>query len=191
VNEHLTPVFEVVLPAIEHAGIPYWVYGGVAIAGINGEFVRANTDVDLFVVDEDYEAARDSIELLGKELGWTPRDTNFRARPKREWFELGNDKDLLSIMPVYKGDGRVRIVFQTSTNDYPISVLTQRQRRLGPFVFPTPDNSYIKDLFIRNLKYLIKSGRFRDRPELREKYEKDANVILNEVERDFYWGQYR
>lgn len=190
-NEHLTPVFEIVVPAIEAAGISYWVYGGIAIAGINGRFVRTNRDVDMFVLDEHYPAASDLIERLGKEIGWISQDTNFRARPKREWFEYGNDKDLLSLMPVYKGDGRVRITFQTSENDYPVSLLTQERRKLGSYLFTTPDNSYIKDLFIRNLKYLIRSGKFRDRPELREKYEKDAKVILSEKERDSYWGQYR
>ena len=94
-------------------------------------------------------------------------------------------------MTVYKNDDRVRVIFQTSVNDYPVSLLTQQQRTLGPHLFSTPDNSYIKDLFIRNLKYLIKSGKFRDRPELREKYEKDARVILSEAEIDSYWGQYR
>jgi len=190
-NEHLTPIFEAVIPAIENAGISYWVYGGIAIAGINGEFVRVNTDVDLIVLNEQYQAAIDLIEPLGRKLGWTFQDTNFRNRPKREWFEYGNDKDLLSIMPVYKNDGSVRIIFQTSENDYPISLLTQQQRTIGTYVFFTPDKSYIKDLFIRNLKYLIKSGKFQDRPGLRDKYEKDANVILNDEERNSFWGPYR
>lgn len=190
-NEHLTPIFTTVLPAIENAGIPYWVYGGIAIAGINGTFIRVNTDVDLFVLNEQYQATIDLIEPVGRKLRWRSQDTNFRNRPKREWFEYGNDKDLLSIMPVYKNDDRVRVIFQTSVNDYPVSLLTQQQRTLGPHLFSTPDNSYIKDLFIRNLKYLIKSGKFRDRPELREKYEKDARVILSEAEIDSYWGQYR
>jgi hypothetical protein len=187
-NEHLKPIFEVVLPAVEKAGIPYWIYGGIAIAGINEAFVRINTDVDLFVLNENYQAVIDLIEPLGKELGWRFQDTNFRARPKREWFEHGNDKDLLSIMPVYKGDGRVRIIFQTSVNDYPVSLLTQKQRNLVSYAFPTPDDSYIKDLFIRNLKYLIKSRKFRDCTDLRDKYEKDASVILNEEERRSFWG---
>ena len=42
INEHLGPVFEEVLPAISNAGIKYWVYGGVGVAGINGKYIREN-----------------------------------------------------------------------------------------------------------------------------------------------------
>jgi hypothetical protein len=37
-NEHLEPVFIVLLPGLEKAGIDYWVFAGVAIAGLQGEF---------------------------------------------------------------------------------------------------------------------------------------------------------
>ena len=190
-NEHLQPVFELIVPAIEEAGISYWVYGGVAIAGIKGEFVRRNRDVDLFVLDEDYKLTRDVIQRIAENVGWTFIDSNYRNRPKREWFERGHDKDLLSLMPVYKLDARVRIIFQTSTNDFPGSVLDRQKRRVERWVFTTPDNSYLKELFMRNLKYIVKVGKFADQPELRDKYEKDAAVMLSDQERDAFWGPYR
>ena len=45
---------------IERAGIPYWVYGGIAVAGIAGQFIRPSptVDVDIFVFEEDFERTR-------------------------------------------------------------------------------------------------------------------------------------
>ena len=37
-NEHLAPVFEVMLPTLDENGVCYWVYGGVGVAGTVGEF---------------------------------------------------------------------------------------------------------------------------------------------------------
>jgi hypothetical protein len=189
-NERLQPVFELIVPAIEQAGISYWIYGGVAIAGIKGEFIRQNRDVDLFVLDEDYESTRNIIQSIAENLGWRFIDTNYKNRPKREWFEPDDDKDLLSLMPVFKLDARVRIIFQTSINDFPVSVLDRHKRRVGPWVFTTPDNTYLKELFLRNLKYIIKVGKFASKQELRDKYKKDATVILSDEERNTFWGPY-
>jgi len=54
INEHLGPVFEEVLLAISNVGIKYWVFGGVAVAGINGKYIRENQDIDIYVQEEDF-----------------------------------------------------------------------------------------------------------------------------------------
>jgi len=189
-NDHLIPVFERILPAIERAGIRYWVYGGVAIAGIKGRFIRDNEDADVFVLGEDYSAVLDTVETPARSLGWTIQDTNFKDRPKREFFRQGSRKDVLSLMPAYRVGDLVRVVFQTSKIDFPLSMLNQQKRTLGSYIFSTPDTDFIKELFIHNLRYLVRSKKFRDRADLRNKYEIDAAVILNESESDYFWGPY-
>ena|ERR1700741_1910188 len=51
-NEHLAPIFSVVLPELHRSGSKYWVYGGVAIAGIKGNFLRPNPDVALQFISQ-------------------------------------------------------------------------------------------------------------------------------------------
>jgi phosphorylcholine metabolism protein LicD len=99
-NEHLKCVFEIVLPAVEQAGIRYWVYGGVAIAGIKGKFMRPNhPDVDLFVMEDDYEKIVETISKFESALGWTPKDDESEKRKKRNWFAPGRDENILSVVP--------------------------------------------------------------------------------------------
>ncbi len=69
-NEHLRPIFTVVLPAIESASIKYWVYGGVAIASVAGDFFRHNDDVDIFFMDEDFDSIKTAIEMLALTNKW-------------------------------------------------------------------------------------------------------------------------
>jgi len=64
-NEHLKPIFEAVLPALENGGIPYWV----AIAGVNSNHLRHNPDVDVFVVSENFDQAIALIADLETRLG--------------------------------------------------------------------------------------------------------------------------
>ena len=61
-NEHLRQIFEAIIPAIENADIAYWVYGGIAIAGLNGAYLRENPDVDIFVMSNDYELLMSKID---------------------------------------------------------------------------------------------------------------------------------
>lgn len=61
-NDHLEPVFKILLPALEDAGIDYWIYGGIGIADITGGFIRNNRDVDIFVRETDYSQAKIILE---------------------------------------------------------------------------------------------------------------------------------
>ena len=80
-NEHLQPVFEILLPELERARIQYWVYEGMGIAGVVGEFIRKNGDVDIFVREADFGntesvlrgvCSRHSFKLTLKR-GWRPK----------------------------------------------------------------------------------------------------------------------
>ena len=110
-NEHLSPVFEKILPALKKSGIPYWVYGGVTTAGINGAYLRKHPDVDVFVINDDYDKTIELVTRLGSELGWTHKDAKEqRGRRKRDWFAGGNH--MFSVVPVYPMDGgRVLVKF--------------------------------------------------------------------------------
>src|SRR5829696_1843077 len=110
-NEHLKCVFEIVLPAVEQAGIRYWVYGGVAVAGIKGKFMRPNPDVDLFVMEHDYEKIVEIISEFESAFGWRPKDDDSEKRKKRDWFPSGRDEDILSVVPVFSDGDQIRFVF--------------------------------------------------------------------------------
>lgn len=181
-NEHLYPIFETILPAFEKAGIRYWIIGGVAIAGIVGKFLRENKDVDVVVLEEDYEKAIAIAETLTANFGWTFIDSFFNQRPKREFFRPGIKDDAFSIMPIYYTDDVVNYVFQTSTKQFPSDILIQVNRETGVRSFFTPKTEFIKDLFLYNVSYLVRSGKFRDRPEIRHNVEVDRTALLNEGE---------
>ena len=175
-NEHLAPIFEVVLPELDRSGSKYWVYGGVAIAGIKGKFLRPNLDVDLFVLEHDYENIIDTIAGFESKLGWRHDDNNADKRNKRDWFAPGQDEDLLSVVPVFPTGDRIRFVFgrgsYTSQN-----VLSSEIRTIAGVSFVTPSAALIKELFLRKAHsgpYLLDSRI--------SKMKTDATVIMDRKE---------
>lgn len=171
-NAHLKPVFELVLPAIESAGIAYWVYGGVAIAGINRAFLRKNPDVDVFVMNDDYDKTVGLVARLEKELGWTHKDAKEqRDRRKRDWFAGGNHRDIFSVVAAYPvKDSRVQ--FKFGRDFFPNSPLTEEERRIDSYCFVSPSADLLKELLI---------AKSNERKPLRERIEKlkiDAKVIM-------------
>lgn len=174
-NEHLTPVFEVVIPAIERVDIDHWVYGGVGVAGIYGGYLRDNPDVDIFVMSEDYDRIIDLVTSLEIVLGWEHSDARpQRGRPKREWHLLGQKSDIFSIIPVYPAGESVRFVFG---EDYtPQSPLTKVIGTLGDYSFVTPSSEFLKELLICKAN----SGRLsQDRI---KKLKIDARVVMTDSE---------
>jgi hypothetical protein len=177
-NDHLNSIFETILPALEKAGISYWVYGGVAIAGIKGEFVRNNNkDVDVFVLNENYVRTIELVENLETSLNWEHKDARLLKgkRPKREWFLIGNRHDIFSVIPVYKVGDKVQFVYQTDLT--PKSSLTQERRTINEYTFVTPSVEFIKELFMHK----INGGNLTK--ERQRKCRMDAEVILTEDER--------
>jgi hypothetical protein len=175
VNEHLNPVFESVLPALTQVGIHYWVYGGVAIAGINGAYIRENPDVDVFVRNEDFDKAIESVERLEKTLGWKHEDAvPQRGRRKRDWYVLDTGREIFSIVPVFGFGGLVRFVF--GRDFVPTTVLTSVSRRVGSYVFNTPSTEFMKELLVNK----VESGKLlRER---RKKLKLDARVVMDDDE---------
>lgn len=167
-------MFKSVLPVLTEAGICYWVYGGVAIAGINGAYLRPNPDVDVFVVNDDYDEARELVAGLEKDLNWDHQDTQQRERRKREWRVTGNRHDIFSLVPVFRDGDRIRFVFK---RDFiPNTVLTSVTRRIGNHRFTTPSTEFIKELFICK----VNSGNLSR--ERRKKLKVDAKAIMNNDE---------
>ncbi|HCU48006.1 TPA: hypothetical protein DIC39_03035 [Patescibacteria group bacterium] len=147
-NVHLNPVFEVILPAIEKEKISYWVYGGVAIAAIKGNFIRENTDVDIFVYDEDYIKVINLVEIIGGNLGWTYKDRQplKGVRHKREFFPDHEKHDIFSVIPVYKFNGKIKFVYD---KDIILeNILTQEKRTIENHSFFTPSAAFLRELFI-------------------------------------------
>ncbi|SRR6266545_4722705 len=176
-NEHLNPIFETILPAIEKARIPYWVYGGIAIAGIKGQFIRPSKDVDVFVVNEDYERTIELVTALERGLDWEHGDARLLKgkRPKRSWFVVGNRHDIFSVIPVYRVGDRVQFIYQTDL--IPKNSLTQERRIINGYAFVTPNAEFIKELFLHK----VDGGNLTK--ERQRKCRTDADVILTEDER--------
>jgi len=174
-NEHLKPVLEVIIPALENAGIAYWVYGGVAIAGINGAYLRENPDVDIFVMSDDFDAAIALVNRFGAELNWEPCDaTRQRGRRKREWRIDGRREDIFAVIEVYPVGESVRFVF--GTDFIPESPLTAVRRNIEGYSFVTPSKEFIKELLMSKV-----NSRKLHKPR-RKKLKIDAKVIMSEDE---------
>ncbi len=174
-NEHLRQIFEAIIPAIENADIAYWVYGGVAIAGINGAYLRENPDVDIFVMSNDYDETIELVTRFEKELNWKHCDAKpQRGRRKREWRMVGERKDIFSVIEVYPVGENVRFIF--GTDFIPQNPLTAVRRRIGDYSFITPSSELIKELLVSK----IDSGKLlKDR---REKLKHDARVLMSDDE---------
>lgn len=176
-NEHLRPIFAVVLPAIKSAGIKYWVYGGVAIAAVYGEFFRLNRDVDIFVLSENFESVKSKIKELIDMNKWKIKDILNNNRPKLELW-VGS-KECLSLVPVYKLNGEVEFRFGKNSKKIPTSILQQVSVRLDDFDFFIPSNELVKSLFIAYLE---------NRKDLRLRQRADAEKILSTEEFKKYYA---
>ena len=178
-NEHLKPVFEQVLPKITSANIPYWVYGGVGYASMVGHFYRSNPDVDLFVLDNDFENVENILGNLCKETSWKICKTFIRSgRPKVELYI--KEKERLSLIPVCKTGNSVEFNFREGSKQYPLEILTQVERHLGRYRFQTPRDSFLKTLLIGYLKSK------KHYPNPKKRIEDARHVLTEEEFRQFF-----
>ena len=166
-NEHLEPVFEVLLPELEGAEIEYWVYGGVSIAACVGRFIRKNEDVDIFVKDTDFESTRSILHDLCSRKNFT-LELKTRPRPK---LEVIDKREILSVVPVYLKDGVVQFRFKNGPAEYPYEILERVVRNVSGYSLFTPPDEYIRKLFATYLSF---------RPDVRnrKKTRIDAKEIL-------------
>jgi hypothetical protein len=147
VNDHLKVVFEEMLPALHYAGLKYWVYGGVAVAGVKGQFLRENRDVDIYVRNSlDFDKARTVLrQQCHAHPSWKPFDPPplSNGRPK---FEVKVDgKERLSIVPVYVTERGVEFRAK-KTILLPPEALVQESKTIAGYRFPSPSLKVIKIL---------------------------------------------
>ncbi len=178
-NEHLEPVFNVILIELEKADIDYWVYGGIGVAACVGRFIRSNDDVDIFIKENDFEKAKLVLRKLSvtqkdfclKECGSLKRD-GF-DRPK---FEIRSHKvEILSVVPIFLAQDSVTLVFGNGARNFPNKILERVERNLLGYKFFTMTNSFIKELFLNCLHH---RNNWRTRDDLK----KDARAILTKEE---------
>jgi len=173
-NKHLKPIFEIVITKIQSANIDYWVYGGVGYAAIVGRFYRPNADVDLFVLENNFEEVKIILEDRCKENRWEIRQKSLPSgRPKIKLFI--EKRETMSIIPVYKKEKTVEFKFPEGPKEYPHDRLAQIPRYLDDFVFITPPDILLKELLI---DYFESKSKYPDK----RKRLQDARHILSEEE---------
>lgn len=179
-NQHLNLVFKLLLPKLDEAGIDYWVFGGVGVAGIFSKFHRYNKDVDIFVKNVDFKNACSVIEAVcqNQEFKHYPPDPE-TARPKFEVFG-SNKKEVFSIIPIYQEDYSVILRYPSrygGNQEFPINLLEREGRSILDYRFFTPKNEYVKKLFVKHMKTRPRK-KLMTRPEYRE----DAELLLSPSE---------
>jgi hypothetical protein len=164
-NEHLKPVFKILLTKIENEGIDYWVFGGISIAAYAGKFIRDNKDVDIFVKEIDFQKTKSILnnvcEINGFELiPHIPQEEG--KRPKLD-IKI-NGKELLSVVPAYLKSNIVEFKFGKITDQYSQKILEKVERNIDGNKFYTSSDEYIKKFI---LNHLIARKDKINRPEIR------------------------
>ena len=179
-NKHLEPVFHVLLPELEKAGIDYWVYGGISIAAYAGKFIRDNQDVDIFVRDVDFENAKSILDGLcnknGYELKFYPRkDNNDRSK-----LEIKIDNiEVFSMISTCQSNNIVELKYPVKyggNEKYSDQILERVKRNISDHRFFTSRDKFIKEMFVNHIKA-------RPDKKKRGKIKIDARAILSLEER--------
>lgn len=182
-NEHLKPVFKVILPRLEGAQIDYWVFGGVGVAACAGSFIREdNKDVDIFVRDTDFERAEAVLVDLSKLVGFKlePGTHNEGERPKVEIKISGVER--FSMIPVYEKDTVVIFKYNDGDQKYPNQILKRIERNVSDCRFFTSSDEFIKDMLIKYIK--IRQCKKKNC----DKIKKDAKAVLSAEEFSALFG---
>jgi len=178
-NEHLEPVFNLLLPALDKAGIDYWVYGGVSGAAYVGKFIRSNKDIDIFVREADFERAKlilnNSCIQNNFQLSEPPPLSNGRRK-----VEIRIDSERLSMVPAYIKDHIVELKFKRGSKEYSTQILERVERNISGYKFFSPTDVYIKELFVN---YLTTSGK-KDKDKIKNYDAK--NILTSEEYSKFY-----
>lgn len=174
-NTHLDPVFNILLPELETAGIKYWVYGGVSIAAFAGHFIRTNIDVDTFVKDEDYKKVCSLLEQLCNKHGF-----KYWPQPQKEWRQklyIGIDGvERLSVVTAETDNNKVKHLYGDTTKEYPLSILNSVERNIDNLRFFTSTDENIKTMFKDYL--MLRKG--TPKQTTKEKIKCDAKVLLTD-----------
>lgn len=176
-NDHLKQILEKIIPKMRASNIKYWVYGGLGYASIVGRFYRNIPDVDLFVLDKEFEKVEEILGDLSKENKWKICKTFIRSgRPKIELYI--NNKERCSVIPVYTIDEYVEFKFSKGSQRYPLDILEQVERKLENFEFYTPQDNFLKLLLL---------GYLESKTNYPKKRIEDARHILSKKEFEKYF----
>lgn len=143
-NRHLAPIFDELLPALEEAAIPYWVCGGVGVAGGVGRFVRENKDVDAYVREADFDATRAVVNGLCPSRGWELGDAK-PLRGRRKFYVNIRGRERFSAVPVF--DTSSGIEYRTDISlTLPPGAFERELREVAGFKFFAPPIAVAKAL---------------------------------------------
>lgn len=174
-NEHLKPVFEILLPVLENSSIDYWVFGGVSIAAYKNEFFRKNKDVDIFVKEIDFQKTKLLLEKfcsknIFKTIYSLPKNIN--DKPK---LNILLNKEIMSVIPVYQKNNKILFKYRDNNEEYSIQILERVKRNINGYKFFTPKDKFIKEMFINHIKS-------RQDKKIKSYFIEDANVVLTREE---------
>ncbi len=173
-NKHLKPVFYEILPALEKSNINYWVYGGVSVAAYAGKFIRCNGDVDVFVLENNFQAARKIMVNFCKE------DSSYEEKAcqlKNGWRQKSEirkkGQEVLSIVSVREVDKKVQHIVG-GLRTYNLDLLNRIPRKIEDFRFWTPPDELIRLIFNDYIRY--RSGPPKSTTKIKVK--SDARIML-------------
>jgi len=186
-NNHLAIIFDEVLPALTGAGIKYWVFGGVGIAGIVGRFLRDNKDIDVYIVEDDFTKAELVLKNLVEKHGDWDADTwalsysmmKKTRRPKLEISIKGVER--FSLVPVYKVadsvEFRVKEIFKL-----PSEALIQESKTIDEFTFFSPPNDVLLNMFRSLIERYIEHYNKPNPPDDNSRHIVDAMAVFTKEE---------
>ncbi|MEK6833620.1 MAG: hypothetical protein AABY32_06260 [Nanoarchaeota archaeon] len=180
-NQHLEPIFKILIPNIEKSGLSYWVYGGVAIAGVKGNFYRVNADIDIFVLEKDYKKVINNITATSDRNLWIFKPAKLlNNRPKSEL--IIENKERLSIVPIYERGNEIEFIFENGPKIFARKLLNPVIRYIGEYKFITPSEDLLKELLRCYLESFFKSERRKNNKILWEKRKLDVEQLFGEQE---------
>lgn len=162
-NSHLDIIFEEVLPALSNAGIKYFVFGGVGVAGVNGSYIRENQDVDTYVLEEDFGKVEMILRKLVEEHGAWDGDRwsltySMLKKHKRPRLSLNIKKEeRFEIVPFYRIPGGVEVRV-ADIIVLPEGALIQEDRVLDGHHFFSPPKEIVKKLLLSVINFYIRES---------------------------------
>lgn len=190
-NEHLAVIFKEVLATLTNAGIKYWVFGGIGIAGIVGKFLRENKDVDVYILNDDFAKAESVLRQLVENHGDWDADGwvlsySMMKKTKRPKLELSiKGVERFSVVPVYKvADGvEFRVI---ETFKLPNEALIQELKSVNGFQFFSPPKEILLNLFRQLIeRYIVHYNKPKPIDE-NSRHLIDARAVFSKEEVDGY-----
>jgi hypothetical protein len=173
-NKHLEPVFSLILPELEQAGIEYWAFGGIGVAALAREFIRKNNDVDIFVKEKDFEKTKSILYGLCKKYNDFQMMPPMEQNPKQK-IDISKDKSkIFSVIPVFFKNDLIEFRYPEKYGGnevYSTEILKRVERNISGYRFFTSLNRFIIQKFFKHLA--VRPEKLRRLP-----VRKDVEAIL-------------